>query len=79
MSARLAWSLALLRFAAAIDQASAQAWPNRAVTMGVPYGPGASNDLFTRALAAQLSFSDAIKGELISLHAMIKAANLKFE
>lgn len=55
MSTRLALPLALLLSAAAIDHASAQAWPTRAVTMVVPYGPGASNDLFTRALAAQLS------------------------
>lgn len=30
-------------------------WPSRAVTMVVPYGPGASNDLFTRALSEVLS------------------------
>lgn len=30
-------------------------WPNRAVTIVVPYAPGASNDLFARALADQLS------------------------
>jgi tripartite-type tricarboxylate transporter receptor subunit TctC len=28
-----------------------QGWPTRAVTMVVPYGPGASNDTFTRALS----------------------------
>jgi tripartite-type tricarboxylate transporter receptor subunit TctC len=30
-------------------------WPSRPVTMVVPYGPGASNDLFTRALSEILS------------------------
>ncbi len=32
------------------SQAQAE-WPERAVTLVVPYGPGASNDTFTRALA----------------------------
>ena len=31
--------------------AQAQDWPNRPVTIIVPYGPGASNDTFTRMLA----------------------------
>jgi tripartite-type tricarboxylate transporter receptor subunit TctC len=31
--------------------APADDWPNRPVTLVVPYGPGASNDTFTRALA----------------------------
>ena len=35
--------------------AFAQAWPSRPVTMVVPYGPGASNDIFTRALSQILS------------------------
>lgn len=34
---------------------SAQDWPTRPVTIVVPYGPGASNDTFTRALAAILT------------------------
>lgn len=35
--------------------AVAQDWPTRAVTMVVPYGPGASNDTFTRAVSQILS------------------------
>lgn len=35
--------------------ATAQNWPERPVTLVVPYGPGASNDTFTRALADILS------------------------
>lgn len=35
--------------------AFAQAWPARPVTLVVPYGPGASNDTFTRALGDSLS------------------------
>lgn len=31
--------------------AFAQQWPSRAVTMVVPFGPGASNDIFTRQLS----------------------------
>lgn len=34
-----------------------EAWPSRPVTMVVPFGPGASNDLFTRTLADSLSKS----------------------
>ena len=34
--------------------AEAQTWPTRPVTLVVPYGPGASNDIFTRAIAAIL-------------------------
>ncbi len=30
-----------------ITKAQAQAWPTRAVTLVVPYAPGASNDTFT--------------------------------
>lgn len=47
--------LALLAQAATIDMARAQNWPSRPVTMVVPYGPGASNDTFTRAIAGILS------------------------
>jgi len=35
--------------------AHAQDWPNRPVTIVVPFGPGASNDTFTRMLASLLS------------------------
>jgi tripartite-type tricarboxylate transporter receptor subunit TctC len=35
--------------------ALAQGWPVRPVTLVVPYGPGASNDTFTRALGQSLS------------------------
>lgn len=35
--------------------AVAEDWPTRAVTLVVPYGPGASNDTFTRAVAEILS------------------------
>jgi tripartite-type tricarboxylate transporter receptor subunit TctC len=35
----------------AMGNARAEEWPNRPVTMVVPYNPGASNDTFTRALA----------------------------
>src|SRR6478736_841915 len=44
-----------LCLAATASVAFAQAWPSRPVTLIVPYGPGASNDLFTRALATILS------------------------
>lgn len=40
---------------AAPGAAVAQEWPSRAVTMVVPYGPGASNDTFTRAISEVLS------------------------
>ena len=35
--------------------ALAQDWPSRPVTLVVPYGPGASNDTFTRAIAEVLT------------------------
>ncbi|HEV7275929.1 MAG TPA: tripartite tricarboxylate transporter substrate binding protein [Devosiaceae bacterium] len=35
----------------------AQDWPTRAVTLVVPYGPGASNDTFTRSVADIMSRS----------------------
>ena len=35
--------------------AQAAEWPNRPVTFVVPYGPGASNDTFTRQLCQILS------------------------
>lgn len=52
MALGVAASLAGLALPAA---ATAQEWPTRAVTMVVPYGPGASNDTFTRALSEILS------------------------
>lgn len=36
-------------------QAQSPTWPARPVTLVVPYGPGASNDTFTRALGQSLS------------------------
>jgi tripartite-type tricarboxylate transporter receptor subunit TctC len=50
--------LALLAGAAMATWTSttaAQSWPARPVTLVVPYGPGASNDLFTRKLADLLT------------------------
>lgn len=34
---------------------AAETWPSRPVTLVVPYAPGASNDIFTRALGESLS------------------------
>lgn len=47
--------LAALGVCASFATAHAQSWPSRPVTLVVPYGPGASNDLFTRALATVLA------------------------
>jgi tripartite-type tricarboxylate transporter receptor subunit TctC len=47
--------LATAGLAASTSTAYSQAWPSRPVTMVVPYGPGASNDIFTRALSTILS------------------------
>lgn len=57
MSARLYLTAlpAVLGLTLGAIQASAQQWPTRAVTMVVPFGPGASNDTFTRAIAQVLS------------------------
>jgi tripartite-type tricarboxylate transporter receptor subunit TctC len=41
--------------AATSNAVQAQNWPARPVTLVVPYGPGASNDLFTRKLAELLT------------------------
>ena len=41
--------------ASARDVRTPDDWPNRPVTIVVPYGPGASNDTFTRALATVLT------------------------
>lgn len=46
---------ASLAAAAAPGVAVADDWPSRPVTIVVPYGPGASNDTFTRMLATLLS------------------------
>lgn len=49
-------AFALLSGGAIADKANAQAeWPTRAVTLVVPYAPGASNDTFMRAIATVLS------------------------
>ena len=46
---------AMLAAAALVGVAQADEWPSRPVTIVVPYGPGASNDTFTRMLAQVLS------------------------
>lgn len=59
--ARTGLRLPLIALAAGLSGAlvttaqGAEAWPERPVTLVVPYGPGASNDTFTRALADILS------------------------
>lgn len=52
---RTALGLGLALIAALAGPAAAQDWPTRPVTMVVPYGPGASNDTFTRAISEVLS------------------------
>jgi len=47
--------IAGLSAAAAPEWARADDWPSRPVTIVVPYGPGASNDTFTRALSVVLT------------------------
>jgi tripartite-type tricarboxylate transporter receptor subunit TctC len=46
---------ALAALALGTVESAAQQWPTRAVTMVVPFGPGASNDTFTRAISQVLS------------------------
>jgi tripartite-type tricarboxylate transporter receptor subunit TctC len=57
MSRRLALAALAAGLAGTIcpTVAHAQDWPNRPVTIVVPFGPGASNDTFTRMLANLLS------------------------
>ena len=53
---RTALGLAAALFTGAAGTvAQAQTWPTRAVTIIVPFAPGASNDTFTRAIAQVLS------------------------
>lgn len=47
--------LAVIASALISGSTHAQEWPNRPVTLVVPFGPGASNDIFTRAIAQILS------------------------
>ncbi len=56
-SARLFFTAlpALMGLTMGAGHANAQQWPTRAVTMVVPFAPGASNDTFTRAIAQVLS------------------------
>lgn len=39
----------------AVVPVAAQEWPTKTVTLVVPYGPGGSNDVLTRAIAASLA------------------------
>src|SRR6185369_13160721 len=48
-------SLSALAIVAAIDAASAQSWPQRPVTMVVPFAAGSSSDTAGRVLAVGLS------------------------
>lgn len=50
-----AGALAAAAFVSAGVSQAQQSWPSRPVTLVVPYGPGASNDTFTRALAGIFS------------------------
>jgi tripartite-type tricarboxylate transporter receptor subunit TctC len=49
------FTLAAVMLGGKLDDAQAQEWPNRPVTVVVPFGPGGSNDLIARALADALS------------------------
>ncbi len=55
MSALGALLTAAVLVAQAATPAMAQDWPSKPVTLVVPYGPGGSNDVLTRAAAASLS------------------------
>src|SRR5690606_18929654 len=54
-AAAVATAAACLFSLAGMGTALAQDWPTRSVTLVVPYGPGASNDTFTRSVADVMS------------------------